>query len=240
MTPCHICTCTCIIRQDVHGFPQVLRGNRIFTAPEGNARSSATDGDMDAAYALLLAGQKWKDPPYTERGKKVRNTSIFASQFSSKTGKTNDANYVMQDLLICICKAAAMQLHGALSVALPGTACTCLYQSTTLFSGKQCHLYDVIQVCAAIWEWSVTHETFITNLGDWCKTDESKASDHLYWVSRTSDYMLCHFQIFSEVRQTLMMMSSSFAAYGAHVFNKVCPILNSACILLHTLHILRV
>lgn len=49
---------------------QVLRNEKIFTDPNSdyNGVSSATDGDLDAAYAMLLAGQKWQEPSYTERG----------------------------------------------------------------------------------------------------------------------------------------------------------------------------
>lgn len=52
---------------------QVQRGNKIFTNPDAdsNATSSAPDGDLDAAYALLLAGQRWQQQAYTERGVKV-------------------------------------------------------------------------------------------------------------------------------------------------------------------------
>ena len=67
----HLGRCQLVKKQD--SWPQVLRGNKIFTNPGGNGRSSATDGDMDAAYALLLAGKKWKDQSYTERGIKVHN-----------------------------------------------------------------------------------------------------------------------------------------------------------------------
>lgn len=51
----------------------MLRNSKIFTNPDtlGNGAGSATDGDLDAAYALLLAGQKWHDPLCTERGIKV-------------------------------------------------------------------------------------------------------------------------------------------------------------------------
>ena len=51
----------------------MLRNSKIFTNPDlaGNGAGSATDGDLDAAYALLLAGQKWHDPVYTERGIEV-------------------------------------------------------------------------------------------------------------------------------------------------------------------------
>ena len=52
---------------------QVLRNEKIFTDRNSNVNSvsSATDGDLDAAYAMLLAGQKWHEPLYTERGIKV-------------------------------------------------------------------------------------------------------------------------------------------------------------------------
>ena len=52
---------------------QILRNEKIFTDPNSNFNgiSSATDGDLDAAYAMLMAGQKWHEPSYTERGIKV-------------------------------------------------------------------------------------------------------------------------------------------------------------------------
>ncbi|DBA92104.1 TPA: hypothetical protein ACH3X1_015830 [Trebouxia sp. C0004] len=52
---------------------QVKRNGKILTNPDedANATSSAPDGDLDAAYALLLAGRKWQHRPYTERGEKV-------------------------------------------------------------------------------------------------------------------------------------------------------------------------
>jgi endo-1,4-beta-D-glucanase Y len=34
----------------------VLRNKQVFVDPKGGGQSSATDGDLDAAYALLLAG----------------------------------------------------------------------------------------------------------------------------------------------------------------------------------------
>ena len=53
--------------------PQVLRQGKVFTNPDldANATSSAPDGDLDAAYALLLAGRKWQHSAYTDRGVKV-------------------------------------------------------------------------------------------------------------------------------------------------------------------------
>ena len=57
---------------------QVLRNKKIFTNPDSmnNGCGSATDGDLDAAYALLLAGQKWHDPLYTKRGVKACSKHI--------------------------------------------------------------------------------------------------------------------------------------------------------------------
>ena len=57
---------------------QVLRNKKIFTNPDSsyNGWGSATDGDLDAAYALLLAGQTWHDPLYTERGIKACSNPI--------------------------------------------------------------------------------------------------------------------------------------------------------------------
>lgn len=62
---------------------QVLRNEEIFTDPNSsvNGASSATDGDLDAAYAMLLAGQKWYEPLYTERGIKVRAEPVSALVF---------------------------------------------------------------------------------------------------------------------------------------------------------------
>lgn len=53
---------------------QVLRDEKIFTDPNSdyNGINSATDGDLDAAYAMLLAGQKWHEQSYTDNGIKVR------------------------------------------------------------------------------------------------------------------------------------------------------------------------
>lgn len=57
------------------------------------------------------------------------------------------------------------------------------------------------QVCAAMWKWTVNHDTNVTNLGDYCKNQRGRKgdSDKFYWVSRPSDYMLTHFKLFSEV-----------------------------------------
>ncbi len=66
---------------------QVLRNKKIFTNPDSmnNGCGSATDGDLDAAYALLLAGQKWHDPLYTERGIKARSKHVV--KHASCTGQ---------------------------------------------------------------------------------------------------------------------------------------------------------
>ncbi|KAL3157183.1 hypothetical protein ABBQ38_001422 [Trebouxia sp. C0009 RCD-2024] len=108
---------------------QVLREGKIFTNsdPDANATSSAPDGDLDAAYALLLAGRKWQHSAYTDRG---------------------------------------------------------------------------LKICAALWTWCINKDTFITNLGDWCMTgtglQANAPCNKYHFVSRASDYMLTHFQLFSE------------------------------------------
>ncbi len=65
------------------------------------------------------------------------------------------------------------------------------------------HAFDVMQVCAALWNWCINKDTFITNLGDWCLTStglQANAPSNKYnFVSRASDYMLTHFKLFSEV-----------------------------------------
>ena len=70
------------------------------------------------------------------------------------------------------------------------------------------------QICAAIWEWSITHETRITNLGDWCKNKQGKEADKFYWVSRPSDYMLTHFQLFSEVSPSPLRSTPTPVSFG--------------------------
>lgn len=62
---------------------QVLRNEEIFTDPNSsvNGASSATDGDLDAAYAMLLAGQKWHEPLYTDRGIKVGPSCLCTCTF---------------------------------------------------------------------------------------------------------------------------------------------------------------
>ena len=60
-----------------------------------------------------------------------------------------------------------------------------------------------LQICAAQWKWCINKDTFITNLGDWCLTGTGLQADapsnKYHFVSRASDYMLTHFQLFSEV-----------------------------------------
>lgn len=53
---------------------QVKRDGKIFTNPDegSNGASSAPDGDLDSAYALLLAGTKWSNKIYTQRGIQVQ------------------------------------------------------------------------------------------------------------------------------------------------------------------------
>ena len=53
---------------------QVKRNGKIVTNPDegSNGSSSAPDGDLDAAYALLLAGKKWGQQKYKQRGIQVR------------------------------------------------------------------------------------------------------------------------------------------------------------------------
>lgn len=56
---------------------QVKRNGNIVTNPDegSNGSSSAPDGDLDAAYALLLAGRKWGQQKYKQRGIQVRQFS---------------------------------------------------------------------------------------------------------------------------------------------------------------------
>lgn len=65
------------------------------------------------------------------------------------------------------------------------------------------HLMSALQICAALWEWCINQETFVTNLGDWCLTgtglQASAPGNKFHYVSRASDYMLTHFKLFSEV-----------------------------------------
>ena len=58
-----------------------------------------------------------------------------------------------------------------------------------------------LQVCGAIYKWTVNSETNVTDLGDWCKNQRGRKGDpdKFYWVSRPSDYMLTHFKLFSKV-----------------------------------------
>ena len=73
---------------------QVLREGKIFTNPDpdSNATSSAPDGDLDAAYALFLAGHKWQNSAYTERGIKVGRIAICYFPFAfSKVGVARSA-----------------------------------------------------------------------------------------------------------------------------------------------------
>ena len=60
---------------------QVKRNGKILTNPDedANATSSAPDGDLDAAYALLLAGRKWQHKPYTESGVKVIGVGLLTA-----------------------------------------------------------------------------------------------------------------------------------------------------------------
>ncbi|KAL3134950.1 hypothetical protein ABBQ32_007910 [Trebouxia sp. C0010 RCD-2024] len=80
-------------QENEHGlacWQQVLRNEKIFTDPKSgyNSANSATDGDLDAAYALLLAGQKWQDPSYTARGIKVC-AAIWEWSINDETLVTN-------------------------------------------------------------------------------------------------------------------------------------------------------
>lgn len=52
---------------------QVLREGRVFTNPDddANGTGNATDGDLDAAYALFLAAREWKEAAYKRRGTEV-------------------------------------------------------------------------------------------------------------------------------------------------------------------------
>ncbi|KAK9804689.1 hypothetical protein WJX72_000078 [[Myrmecia] bisecta] len=58
--------------QNAHGlmcWQQVCRGGKVFTNPDPDAggQNCATDGDADAAYALLLAARQWKCEAYKAR-----------------------------------------------------------------------------------------------------------------------------------------------------------------------------
>ena len=70
---CMHCNKPCFCVRSILPLLQVLRNGSILINPDddANATSSAPDGDLDAAYALLLAGRKWHDASYTERGVKV-------------------------------------------------------------------------------------------------------------------------------------------------------------------------
>lgn len=60
-----------------------------------------------------------------------------------------------------------------------------------------------VQICAALQKWCINHDTFITNLGDWCLTGVGLQQIHpnipYNNVTRVSDYMLTHFLLFSQV-----------------------------------------
>jgi hypothetical protein len=81
---------------------QVKRNGKIFTNPDedANATSSAPDGDLDAAYALLLAGRKWQHKPYTERGVKVTGVGLLTAwhyttdmPIGKRLSKPNESNH---------------------------------------------------------------------------------------------------------------------------------------------------
>ena len=52
---------------------QVLREGKVFTNPDddANGTGNATDGDLDAAYALFLAAREWEEVAYKKRGIEV-------------------------------------------------------------------------------------------------------------------------------------------------------------------------
>ena len=52
---------------------QVLRDGKVFTNPDddANGTGNATDGDLDAAYALFLAAREWKEAAYRTKGIEV-------------------------------------------------------------------------------------------------------------------------------------------------------------------------
>ena len=79
-----------------------------------------------------------------------------------------------------------------------------------------------VQVCAAIWKWSVTAETNITNLGDWCKDEKGDEPNKFYWVTRPSDYMLTHFQLFSEVSSYLAIPFAMPLVICTQLFDLAC------------------
>lgn len=93
---------------------QVLRNEEIFTDPNSNVNgaSSATDGDLDAAYAMLLAGQKWHEPLYTDRGIKVRDElSVHMCNLCSAY-KALQAEEVLHQTCSCLCICSCAQLSG--------------------------------------------------------------------------------------------------------------------------------
>ena len=53
----------------------MLRDGKVFTNPDddANGTGNATDGDLDAAYALFLAAREWKEAAYKKRGIEVRS-----------------------------------------------------------------------------------------------------------------------------------------------------------------------
>ena len=79
----------------------MLRNSKIFTNPDtsGNGAGSATDGDLDAAYALLLAGQKWHDPLCTERGIKVALRQACDQSMLQSAGEASAAHAVPRSSL---------------------------------------------------------------------------------------------------------------------------------------------
>ncbi len=59
-----------------------MRGQIVFN-PNGG-ESSATDGDMDAAFALFLAASFWDEPAYQAAGVRVC-AALYAGCFNKST-----------------------------------------------------------------------------------------------------------------------------------------------------------
>lgn len=49
--------------------------------PQSNGGGSAPDGDLDAAYALLLAGRRWEHTAYTDRGIQVHQVHMWHIEY---------------------------------------------------------------------------------------------------------------------------------------------------------------
>lgn len=78
------------------GFPEVLV--REYTPDSNGLPSTATDGDLDIAYALLLAYERWKNPEYLSIAKsmlaKIYETTIHSELKHLKLGNWCPDNQV--------------------------------------------------------------------------------------------------------------------------------------------------